>query len=207
MKDVERIELLRGDTVVSSLAAAFGRGLRETRLTAMLEHRPTRSERCRGCLYLHWRDLLPVIDRLSKSQHAEARFVSRDLRRYLEEHRMIPKSNPVEIYAREINEERTLALFLHGQIYHCYHEPGSRLAEALYFAPHFGNRISSSHPGIQTGISYIARIERVEVIETFAEFAAAAREICGAHWLRKNANDAIRSATVSKTASDGAFFS
>ena len=30
----EQIELLRGDSVVSSLAGAFGSGLRETRLTA-----------------------------------------------------------------------------------------------------------------------------------------------------------------------------
>lgn len=188
--DAEEIELLRGGAVVSSLAGAFGAGLRETRLTALLgylvalrpedfcpvfgisgkplsvaletrhardrsdvlitttegvgiveakvgshdpfdqalkyparwrvlltEHLPTRRESARrNCRYLRWRDLLPALERLSKSTNADVRFVSADLRRYLEERHMIPKSQSVEVYAREINEETTLALFLKGRM-------------------------------------------------------------------------------------------
>jgi hypothetical protein len=240
---VEQIDLLRGGSIVTSLANAFGSGLRETRLTAMLgylvalrpdefssmfgfsgkplsvsletrhesdrsdilvtttngigvveakvgvhdpfdqvskyaarwrvlltEHLPTRRQRMlRGCRYLRWRDFVPLLERFSKSIRADVRFISGDLQQYLEEHNMIPKTDSVEVYAREINEEKTLKLFLHGRIYGCRYERGSRLPEALYFAPHFGQTIASDYPGIRVGISYLAKIQRVEVVESYKE--------------------------------------
>ena len=48
-------------------------------------------------------------------------------------------NKPVEIYAREINNEHTLAFFLKGQMYGCHYEKRSRLANALYL-----RRISDS---------------------------------------------------------------
>ena len=257
---VEQIELLRGDSVVSSLAGAFGSGLRETRLTAILgylvalqperfcrefgfsgrplsvalethhardrsdvlvtttegtgvieakvgnhdpfdqalkyparwrvlltEHLPTARERARrGICYLRWRDLVHVLAELSKSTRTEVRFVSEDLRRHLEEHNMIPKSESVEIYAREINEESTLALFLHGRMYGCYYQARARVQEALYFAPHFGQSIAKNHPGILVGISYLARIENVVVVESFQELCAAIVEIRGRAWYKSH---------------------
>lgn len=96
---------------------------------------------------------------------------------------MIKTNGSVEIYAREINNEETLALFLRAQMYGCHFEMSSRLAEALYFAPHFGQRIARNHPGVQVGISYIARIERVEVVETWKEFLLTVREVRGKQWL------------------------
>lgn len=256
----EKIDLLRGGSVVSSLASAFGSGLRETRLTAMLgylvalqpqifcelfqfsgrpltvaletrhaldrsdvlvsttdgvgiveakigshdpfaqatkypatwrilltEHRPTRSERSRaGCQYLRWRDLLPILDDLSRSNLPNVRFLSGDLKRYLEEHHMIPKSESIEVYAREINEEKTLALFLHARMYGCKYEASSRLPEALYFAPHFGQSIAANHPGVHVGISYLAQIEEVVVVESYQELCDAAVEIRGKNWYRKH---------------------
>ena len=82
---------------------------------------------------------------------------------------MIQTNKSVEIYAREVNNEETLALFLKAQMYGCRYEKSSRLAEAHYFAPHFGQQIARDHPGVRVGISYIASIERVEVVETWKD--------------------------------------
>ena len=82
---------------------------------------------------------------------------------------MIQTNKSVEIYAREVNNEETLALFLKAQMYGCRYEKSSRLAEAHYFAPHFGQQIARNHPGVRVGISYIASIERVEVVETWKD--------------------------------------
>lgn len=259
-KAVEEIELLRGGAVVSSVASAFGRGLRETRLTALLgylialepkqflsplgfsgrplkvaletqhaldrsdilitttdgvgvieakvgnhdpfdqslkyparwrvlitEHLPTKAERARpNCRYLRWRDLLPLLEQLLKSSNIRVRVLSEDLQLYLKEHHMIPQTESVEVYAREINEEKTLALFLHGQMYGCNYEASSRLPEALYFAPHFGQEIAANHPGIHVGISYLARIEDLVVVESFDDLCKSAKEIRGANWFKRN---------------------
>lgn len=252
----ERIELLRGGSVVSSLAGAFGSALRETRLTAMLgylialepqkfcdffgilgkplsvsletRHESDRSDilvqstsgpavieakvtskdplrqaqkypakwrvlltehmasgkqkRMHGVKYFRWRDLVGPLEDLKKSKNSQIRFVSQDLLKYLGEHAMGRTNKPVEIYAREINDEGTLALFLQAQLYGCHYEQSSRVAEALYFAPHFGQWIASKHPGAQAGISYIATIEEVEVVETWKDLLQTVRKIRGKPW-------------------------
>ncbi len=96
---------------------------------------------------------------------------------------MIRTKESVEIYAREINNEETLALFLKARMYGCHYEKRSRLADALYFAPHFGQRIARNHPGVQVGISYIAGIERIEVVDTWSDFLQTVREVRGKQWL------------------------
>lgn len=255
--DGERIELLRGGSVVSSFGGAFGSALRETRLTAMLgylialepqkfcdffgfrgrplsvsletRHESDRSDilvettaglgvieakvtatdpfsqaqkypakwrvlltqhvasgeqkRLRDVRYFRWRDLAKPLEELRKSANSQVRFVSQDLLRYLGEHAMGKTSKPVEIYAREINNEETLALFLQAQMYGCHYQKGSRLAEALYFAPHFGQRIAHEHPGAKVGVSYIATIERVEVADTWKELLQIIRKVRGKQWL------------------------
>ena len=258
-KEPDRIELLRGGSVVSSLAGAFGSALRETRLTAMLgyvialepvrfcnifgfrgrplsvrletRHASDRSDiliettvgwgvieakvtstdpfrqalkypakwrvllteytasgkqkRLRAVKYLRWRDLVGPLQELTRSLDNRLRFVSRDLLSYLGEHAMT-ENKSVEIYAREINSEETLALFLKAQMYGCDYQKGSRLAEAPYFAPHFGQQIARNHPGVRVGISYIASIERVEVVETWEDFLQTVREVRGKQWLKGN---------------------
>ena len=260
LADRERIDLLRGGSVVSSFAGAFGNALRETRLTAMLgyvialeperfcdlfafrgrplsvsleaRHASDRSDiliettagrgvieakvtaadpfrqslkytakwrvlltehgasskqkRLRAVKYLRWRDLEGTLRELDKSPDNQVRFVSRDLLRYLGEHALIKTNKAVEIYAREINTEDTLALFLKAQMYGCHYEKRSRLAEALYFAPHFGQRIARKHPGVQAGISYVASIERVEVVETWKDLLNVVREVRGKQWLNSH---------------------
>jgi len=258
--DTERIDLLRGGSVVSSLAGAFGSALRETRLTAMLgylmaleperfcelfgflgralsvsletRHASGRSDivvettagrglveakvsatdpfrqslkyrakwrvllteyaasgketRLRGVKYLRWRDLVKLLHEAARSPKNRVRFVSVDLLGYLEEHAMVKTRKPVEIYAREINSEETLALFLKAQMYGCYYQKSSPLAEALYFAPHFGQRIARNHPGVRVGISYIASIESVEVVEKWKDLLYSVREARGRQWLNGN---------------------
>ncbi len=71
-------------------------------------------------------------------------------------------------------------------MYRCWYKKGSRLAEASYFAPHFGQQIASNHPGVQVGISYIARIERVEVVETWKDFLQTVEEVQGKQWLKSH---------------------
>ncbi len=254
----EEIQLLRGGSIVSSLAGAFGTSLRETRLTALLgylialepalflrrfgfrgkplsvslenyhgtdrsdiwiettegngvieakvdatdpfrqatkypakwrvlltQYIPSAKQRnLRGVTYLRWLDLRPLLRTLSQSPNQKVRFVSCDLLAYLEEHNMIIKKEPVEIYAREINEENSLALFLKARMYCCHYQEGSRLPEARYFAPHFGQVIANEHPGIHVGISYIASVERIEVVETWHDLVDAAQQERGSQWYK-----------------------
>jgi hypothetical protein len=90
---------------------------------------------------------------------------------------MIPDHEAVEIYARDINNDETADFFLKGHIYGCAYKMRSRLPKAQYFAPYFGRKVSASHPGLQEGVSYIAKIISVEVAETPADFMAIAREV------------------------------
>jgi len=145
-----------------------------------------RQKRLRGVKYLRWRDLMTLLGQLASSGDNRIRFVSRDLRTYLEQHGMVRTRESVEIYAREINNEETLALFLKAQMYTCDYQKGSRLAEAHYFAPHFGQRISRNHPGVQVGISYIASVDQVEVVESWEDLLRVVREIRGQHWLNRH---------------------
>ena len=188
----------RSDILIETTA---GRGVVEAKVSAadpfrqslkypakwrvlLTEHAASgKQTRLRGVKYLRWRDLAKLLRQLAPSKDNRVRFVSRDLLSYLEEHAMIETKESVEIYAREINEERTLALFLEAQIYGCDYQKGSRFAEALYFAPHFGQRIARNHPGVRVGISYIASIESVEVVETWKDLLQAVREVRGKQWL------------------------
>ncbi|HUT57520.1 MAG TPA: hypothetical protein VNA25_06680 [Phycisphaerae bacterium] len=153
----------------------------------LTQHIPSAKQRASPNLrYLRWHDLRAPLERLAQSANARLRFVSKDLLAYLEEHNMIRSREPVEIYAREINEEKTLALFLKGCMYGCSYAAGSRLPEALYFAPHFGRAIADQHPGVRVGISYIARIERVEVVDSWEDMLATTRAVRGKGWLAKH---------------------
>ena len=142
-----------------------------------------KQKRLHGVKYLRWRALEEPLRNLARSPDNRVRFVSRDLLSYLGEHAVIKTNKSVELYAREINNEETLALFLKARMYGCHYEKSSRLAEAHYFAPHFGQQIARKHPGVQVGISYVARIECVEVIETWKELLQAVREVRGKQWL------------------------
>lgn len=146
----------------------------------------SRQRRIRGIRFMRWGELLSTLRVLAKSPNTRARFVATDLIVYLKEHHMIKSRSTFEIYAREINNEETLSMFLHARMYGCWFEKGSRLPEALYFAPHFGQSIANAHPGVHAGISYIAKIERTEIITTWKDWQETVRVERGAAWLKKH---------------------
>ncbi|MDP2887108.1 MAG: hypothetical protein Q8P51_19045 [Ignavibacteria bacterium] len=147
-------------------------------------HRPTLKQlKLRNIKYISWREIAVVLAGLSKSPRKPLSFCSTELLRHLEEHRMIGKRDSVEIYAREINEPITVNLFLKGHLYGCDYKKDSRLPEALYFAPHFGNWIAGVFPGVEAGISYLARIEAIEVVEEWRQLLAVVQERKGKPWL------------------------
>ncbi|MGJ8640727.1 MAG: hypothetical protein ACSHYA_15160 [Opitutaceae bacterium] len=146
----------------------------------------SKQKKHRSVVYTHWEDLAKLLAKESKSKNAGIRFISNDLIQYLKEHHMIREENPVEIYAREINEPTTLTLFLHAQMYGCWYQAGSRLPEARYFAPHFGQRIANLHPGIQVGISYIAKVESVEVVDDWHNFVDTTVAVRGKAWFNRH---------------------
>lgn len=145
-----------------------------------------RENKLRNIRYLQWHNIGKLLTKLSKSSDQKVRFVSMDLLSYMEEYHMIKTKKSVEIYAREINETNTLRIFLKAQMYGCWYEKLSRLPEALYFAPHFGKRISDTYPGVQVGISYIAKIETVEVVETWQDLLKVCQSVRGKVWLNKH---------------------
>lgn len=136
--------------------------------------------------YVTWQSIADVCAVLCKNHDYRVKFLAQDLITYLKEHRMIKRDNVVEIYAREINEEKTLALFLHGRLYGCDYEKGSKLTEANYFAPHFGQNIANRYPGISVGISYIAQIETIEIAESIEDVKNIIRKVRGKAWFKKN---------------------
>lgn len=136
----------------------------------------------RGFKYVRWQQLTSLLLSLTRSQNQKVRFVSADLLNYLEDHRMVKQRESVEIYAREINEPLTLALFLKANMYGCDYEASSQLPEALYFAPHFGQTIANKTLGIDVGISYLARIEQVEVVETWNDLHRAVQSVRRGLW-------------------------
>ncbi len=133
----------------------------------LTHHIPSHSDRKHGSInYINWVLLAKFLRELAKRKTNHIKFLCNDIIKYLETHSMIPKKESVEIYAREINNEYTLNFFLKARMYGCYFEKSSKLANALYFSPHFGRSIVNNHPGVSTGISYIAKIENIEVVES-----------------------------------------
>ena len=99
---------------------------------------------------------------------------------------MIRGRDAVEIYAREINEPTSLRMFLKAGVFGCENSKGSRVGEALYFAPHFGKRIERDYPGVHSGISYIARIEHVEPTSCWDDFKQVILRHRNSSWFNKH---------------------
>jgi hypothetical protein len=155
----------------------------------LTQYMPSTSQKMmRGTRYIRWQELIPLLRASARSQNNRVRFVSGDLLDYLEERRMVKQRQSVEVYAREINEPLTLALFLKARLYGCNYEANSRLSEALYFAPHFGQTIART-PGVRAGISYVARIEQVELVESWSDFFVAVKKIRGKTWWNSHQNE------------------
>lgn len=136
--------------------------------------------------YLRWKDIADALDRIAETRDHATKFLCREFKKHLEDHQMIRMEPAVEVYAREINEEAALDLFLKARMYGCRYEVTSRLPEARYFAPHFGRAIAENQFSIKQGISYIAKIEHVGVAENRAELFALVRKERGKAWLSRH---------------------
>lgn len=131
---------------------------------------------------LSWQSIADHLRHVSRRSGHPFKSFSLDMIRHLEEHNMARQEKAVEVFAREINNERTLALFLKTRMYTCVYERSSSLPKAMYFAPHFGAAIAREHPGISQGISYIARIEKLVVVGSLPELLEAVRQEQGKSW-------------------------
>jgi hypothetical protein len=150
----------------------------------LTNHSPTASDRKhRDVKYYTWQRMATFLRQLSKHNSSHIKFLCNDAIKYLETHSMIRQNESTEIYAREINNEYTLNFFLKAQMYGCWYEKSSKLAEALYFAPHFGKSIAHNHPGVTAGISYVAKIEHIEVVESWKELILAIKQLRGKQWI------------------------
>lgn len=147
------------------------------------DHIPSHKNNSPSIRFHSWKSLHAFIaSHACKSKNPSSRFLGCDFNQYLEEHNMIPNKDAVEIYAREINNQETLDLFLKAGLYGCHFEKGSRFPKAQYFAPHFGRDISTTRPGIQQGISYIARVEHIETVNDWRGLTDAIISLRGKVW-------------------------
>lgn len=158
------------------------------RWIALLTHRVPHKAVIGRASYVTWHRLAELLEILGKSGSPRQRVLSSDLLGYMQEHHMAKERASVEIYAREINEPVTLALFLQAQLYGCHYQAGSRLSEALYFAPHFGKSITHEHPGVSVGISYISRIVSVGHATAWKDFRQLMYDERGSVWWNRHKN-------------------
>jgi hypothetical protein len=140
-----------------------------------------------GIRHVHWIRLVERLAKAAASSSPEYRFLAKQLIAHLDEHHMVKSTESVEIYAREINEPVTLALFIQGHIYGCNYEKNQNVTRAQYFAPHFGARLSRHQPGIFHGISYVARIEKIFIAAPWNEFVDGVCAARGKLWWNSHA--------------------
>jgi hypothetical protein len=138
--------------------------------------------------YLPWGELAKFLDssEFKKRLPIAQKFMLGEVLKYMERHGLIRDKAPKEIYAREINDEQSLDLFLKHHLYQCEFEKKTQLNQANYFAPHFGEKIESWHSGIRQGISYVSRIETVVVIESREEYRDAILKFHGKTYFKKH---------------------
>lgn len=157
---------------------------RQTILLCFRRTAPSLSQR--NVRYASWDDLAVLLRVARRFRQGMARLLSQDLLRYLEDKFVISKTSIVEIYAREINEETTLRMFLKAQLYGCDYRAGSRLHEARYFAPHFGQRVANDYPGVTRGISYVAKVEELLTVARWQELRDGLIQSRGKTWFNQH---------------------
>jgi hypothetical protein len=91
----------------------------------------------------------------AKFQNQKQKILCEEFMNHLENSGIVTKSEK-QVYARDLNKEPYLSLFLKTHAYLCkYNE---NIHRCSYFAPYFGSKISSISPGVDEGLSYIAKI-------------------------------------------------
>jgi hypothetical protein len=131
---------------------------------------------------VHWQQLAKCLVDSAPNGSSAYRFLVNQFTAYLEEHHMITAAESLEIYAREINEPVSLALFMKAHLYGCEYEKNNKVRRAQYFAPHFGATIAKQQPGIFAGVSYVAKVKQVFSGTSWSEFKDGVCEYRGKQW-------------------------
>ena len=149
---------------------------------------PDSGHNARKLQYISWTQLGKQLDLISRrASKPYIRHLSKELGLYMKEHQLIRGTDTVEIYARDLNDDITVETFLRCNIYGCWLEKdGGTISRASYFAPYFGQHIARQHTGISSGISYVAKIESIEVVDTWKSFLSAAGRTRGLAWIKKH---------------------
>ena len=134
------------------------------------------ARRTRRMHYVTWERVAATLREAVKTHRQPLSFLAADLVKHLEAHGMVKKTESLEVYAREINEPVTLNLFFEAHVYGCKYERANTVAHALYFAPHLGGKVAHVNSPIRRGISYVARIESVDVGATWDDFVGIASQ-------------------------------
>lgn len=138
--------------------------------------------------YLPWQTLSAMMSApgYTKKLSPVHRAILGEVQKYMERHGLVRNKIPKEVYAREINDEGTLDLFLKHHFYQCKFERQTQLMDASYFAPHFGAKIESLYGGITHGISHVAKINSVVVAEDEAQYREAVVREKGRAYLKRH---------------------
>jgi hypothetical protein len=145
-------------------------------------------EHWRWLHYKTWPGVSQHLETIARrSRNAYVKSLAKELVRYMNEHRLVRSNDSLEIYAREINEEVSLDMFLDAHIYGCgYQKEGGRISRAAYFAPCFGQYIARLRPGVFSGFSYVAKIEAIETTTDWHSYRDVVSKHRGKLWMKKH---------------------
>lgn len=123
-------------------------------------------------LYLQWEDIFKCLKGIyeNKRVSVQIKFLAKEVMKHMEKHKLVSKTESVEVYSRDINSVKSLNLFFKARLYVCLQKRSSKLAEAKYFAPCFCQKVAQQDNNIQIGISFISKIERIISVEKWKEF-------------------------------------
>ena len=114
-----------------------------------------------------WSKVYEVLQKTSYNNYKQ-RVLSEEFMNHLEDVGMVNLNNK-EVYARDVNKIPNLSLFLQAHVYFC--RVNDNIYKCSYFAPYFGNKVSTISPGIKEGMSYIAKIEHHVEVNSFEELS------------------------------------
>lgn len=160
------------------------KGIRKILLTNFI---PTKEQKeKKNIKYINWQEIYYVLKNLRKNNKVEIKFLSSEIIKYLIQHNMVKTEKPTEIYLREINDVESYKLFIRGQLYNCRFVINSNLYKAIYFAPHFGEKLSCKYEGVENGISWIARIEELQIAENWDHMLESVKSKRKKQWVKNN---------------------
>jgi hypothetical protein len=152
-------------------------------------HQPNSSQLRGVDLYFSWLQIARFLQTeylTATKVRSDLRFLAKEVVKYMAENGLSRTADVLEVYVREINISYGLTLFLKGQLYTCPYEKSGKAGQALYFAPHFGQKLARELPAIYSGISFVAKIEAVEVVDEWRLLKEAAKKHRGGHWVASN---------------------